>query len=124
MQKALKQLPVSLDVQGAKITSEAFGNMTAAYTCLSKGTDLAPLLKGLPHDHCQCPHWGYVIKGKIRIRYQDGSEEVTEGGNLYYWPAGHTGVVEEDIEFIEFSPKHEMDKVLQHVEHKIQQAAQ
>lgn len=124
MQKSLKHLPVSLDVQGAKITSEAFGNMTVAYTRLSKGTDLAPLLEGLPHDHCQCPHWGYIMKGKMRIRYQDGSEEVTEGGNLFYWPAGHTGVVEEDIEFIEFSPKDEMDKVLQHVQHKIQQAAQ
>lgn len=120
MQESLKNLPVTLEVPGAKITSEAFGNMTVAYTRLSKGTDFAPLLKGLPHDHCQCPHWGYVIKGKIRIRYQDGSEEVTEAGNLYYWPAGHTAVVEEDLEFIEFSPKHEMDKVLQHVHDKLQ----
>lgn len=124
MQKALKSLPTSIEIPGAKITSEAFGNMTVAYTTLSKGTDLAPVLEGLPHDHCQCPHWGYVIKGSIRIRYQDGSEEVTEGGNLYYWPAGHTGVVEEDVEFIEFSPQHEMEKVLDHVKHKLQQAAQ
>ncbi|WP_347159064.1 cupin domain-containing protein [Pontibacter chitinilyticus] len=123
MQQSLTQLPVSLDVPGAKITSVAFGDMTAAYTRLSKGTDLAPLLEGLDHDHCQCPHWGYVLKGKIRMRYQDGSEEVTEGGNLYYWPAGHTGVVEEDIEFIEFSPKKEMDKVLAHVKGKLQGAA-
>lgn len=122
MQKSLRKLPVALEVPGAKITSEAFGNMIVAYTCLSKGTDFAPLLEGLPHDHCQCPHWGYVIKGTIRIRYQDGSEEVTEAGNLYYWPAGHTALVEEDIEFIEFSPKHEMEKVLQHVHHKLQQA--
>lgn len=124
MQKSLKNLPVSFDVPGAKITSKAFGNMTVAYTRLSKGTDFSPLLEGLPHDHCQCPHWGYVIKGKIRIRYQDGSEEVTEGGNRYYWPAGHTRMVKEDIEFIKFSPKHEMDKVLQHVKHKLQQVAQ
>lgn len=124
MQISLKQLPVSLDVPGAKITSQAFGNMTVAYTHLGKGTDLAPLLEGLPHDHCQCPHWGYIMKGKIRVRYQDGSEEVSEGGNLFYWPAGHTGVVEEDIEFIEFSPKQEMEKVLQHVKEKLQHAAQ
>ncbi|RDV11840.1 cupin domain-containing protein [Pontibacter diazotrophicus] len=123
MQKSLNQLPVTLEVPGAKITSEAFGDITVAFTSLSKGTDLAPLLEGLPHDHCQCPHWGYVMKGKIRIRYQDGTEEVTEGGNLYYWPAGHTGVVEEDVEFIEFSPKHEMEHVLQHVKAKLEQAA-
>ncbi len=123
MQKSLKSLPTSVEIPGVKITSEAFGNMTAAYTTLSKGTDLSPVLEGLPHDLCQCPHWGYVIKGSIRIRYQDGSEEVTKGGNLYYWPAGHTGVVEEDIEFIEFSPRHEMDKVLDHVKAKVQHTA-
>ena len=27
--------------------------------------DHAPLLKGLPNNQCQCPHWGYVIKGKM-----------------------------------------------------------
>lgn len=123
MQKALKQLPLAMEAPGAKIKGEAFGNMIVAYTRLSKGTDLAPLLEGLPHDHCQCPHWGYIFKGKIRIRYQDGTEELCEGGNLYYWPAGHTGLVEEDVEFIEFSPKHEMEQVLQHVQHKMQQAA-
>jgi hypothetical protein len=122
MQKPLKDLPVSLDVPGARITSEAFGDMTVAYTRISKGTDLAPVLEGLPNDHCQCPHWGYIIQGKIRLRYQDGTEEVTEGGNLYYWPAGHTAVVEEDIEFIEFSPRHEMEQLLGHIARKMQQA--
>lgn len=124
MQKSFTQLPVSLDVPGAKIRSEAFGNMIVAYTRLNKGTDFAPLLEGLPHDHCQCPHWGYIIKGKIRIRYQDGTDEVNEEGNLFFWPAGHTALVEKDLEFIEFSPKHEMEQVLQHVQHKLQQTEQ
>lgn len=123
MQQSLKNLPVSIAAPGATITSEAFGNMVVAYTSLSKGTDLGPLLEGLSNDHCQCPHWGYIIKGKIRVSYQDGTEELTEGGNLFYWPAGHTGVVEEDIEFIEFSPKNEMEHVLAHVKGKLQQAA-
>ena len=26
-----------------------------------------PLLAGLPGDRCQCPHWGYVFKGKIDV---------------------------------------------------------
>ena len=27
--------------------------------------DLAPLFEGLPDDRCQCPHWGYVLRGKL-----------------------------------------------------------
>src|SRR5207245_7421707 len=30
--------------------------------------DLAPLLKGLPDDRCQCPHWGFLFKGRIVVR--------------------------------------------------------
>ena len=24
--------------------------------------NLAPLLKGLPDDRCQCPHWGFLFQ--------------------------------------------------------------
>ena len=27
--------------------------------------DMAPMFVGLPDDRCQCPHWGYVFKGKL-----------------------------------------------------------
>ncbi len=63
-------------------------------------------------------------KSQTSFPLRDGTEEVTEGGNLYYWPAGHTAVVEEDVEFLEFSPKNEMKKVLQHVKQKLQAADQ
>jgi len=39
--------------------------------------DATPLLKGLPDDRCQCPHWGYVLKGKMTMRFAD-REEVYE----------------------------------------------
>ena len=116
MQQSLSELPVTMDVPGAKIVSTAWGNMTCGHMQMSKGVDFTPLLKGLPHDHCQCPHWGYVIRGKIRVIYQDGKEEVVEGGQLYYWPSGHTVIFEEDTEYIEFSPQHEMEEVLKHVD--------
>jgi hypothetical protein len=32
---------------------------------------LAPPLKGLPDDRCQCSHWGHLFKGKIVVRYAD-----------------------------------------------------
>ena len=30
--------------------------------------DHTPLLRGLPDDRCQCPHWGYVINGRLTFR--------------------------------------------------------
>ena len=33
--------------------------------------DMTPLFKGLPDDRCQCPHWGYVFKGKVGYTYAD-----------------------------------------------------
>ena len=43
---------------------------TACASCLISvpaGTDFGPLLKGLPNDRCPCPHWGYVLKGRLRV---------------------------------------------------------
>lgn len=119
MQTFLKDLNVTLDVPGAKINSTNWGNMTCGHMKMAKGVDFTPLLKGLPHDHCQCPHWGYVIKGKIKVIYQDGRHEIVEGGQMYYWPSGHTVLFEEDTEYIEFSPQAEMAEVLIHVESKL-----
>lgn len=33
--------------------------------------DLAPLMKGLPDDRCQCPHMGYVLRGRVTFRFAD-----------------------------------------------------
>ncbi len=121
MKQALTDLPSTLDVPGAKINGAAWGDMTCARMRIAKGVDFTPLLQGLPHDHCQCPHWGYIISGKIRVKYQDGTEEVVSGGDIYYWPAGHTVIFEEDTEYVEFSPQHQMEEVLAHVEGKLQE---
>ena len=51
--------------------------------------DLAPVLKGLPDDRCQCPHWGYVLKGRMVVTYGD-REEIVNAGDAYYLPPGHS----------------------------------
>ena len=51
-----------------------------------------------------CPHWGYVLKGTIRVHYTDGREETLRLGELYYLRPGHVPVFEEDSAFVEFSP--------------------
>src|SRR6188508_902624 len=66
--------------------------------------DGTPLLKGLPDDRCQCPHWGYVIKGRMTFRYAD-RVEVYEAGDAYYAPPGHIPVQHEPgTQIVQFSP--------------------
>ena len=98
---------------------EAGGHMMALMS-LPDGTDFCQFLKGLPHDHCQCPHWGYLLEGRIKVDYQDGSSEIVEPGDLYYWPPGHTIAVEGDTRYVEFSPADRLAEVLDHVVSKLQ----
>ena len=66
--------------------------------------DATPLLKGLPDDRCQCPHWGYVLKGRLTYRFAD-HEEVYEAGDAYYAPPGHIPVQHEPgTQIVQFSP--------------------
>ncbi|HEX3723158.1 MAG TPA: hypothetical protein VHV31_10225 [Nitrolancea sp.] len=81
-----------------------WGDMTVVLENFPAGTDTGPIFKGLPDDRCQCEHWGYVIKGRLRIRYVD-HEETVSAGNAYYMSPGHLPFFDEDIEVVEFSPK-------------------
>ena len=91
------------------------GGITVGYNELPKGTDFTPLLKGLENDSCHSAHWGYVLEGRIQIVYDDGKQEETGAGEIFYWPAGHTAVVKEDLKFLEFSPTKEYTEVITHV---------
>jgi hypothetical protein len=65
-------------------------------------------MKGLPDDRCQCPHWGYVFKGKMTARYAD-RDEVFEVVDAFYTPPGHTPVKKEPgTEILWFSPSEEL----------------
>lgn len=75
---------------------------------LRQDIDATPLLRGLPGDRCQCPHWGYVIKGKMTMRFAD-HEETYEAGEAYYVPPGHTPIRHEPgTEVVQFSPAEEL----------------
>lgn len=122
MNDTKERLPTTMEAGPTKIQSEDWGAMRAAYMRMGECVDFTPMLKGLPGDHCHCPHWGYLLQGKMFVRYSDGQEETVEAGQLYYLPPGHTVWFEEGAEYIEFSPKQEMDEVLTHVEQKMQAA--
>jgi hypothetical protein len=71
--------------------------------------DGTPLLKGLPDDRCQCPHWGYVISGRVTFRFPD-RDEVFEAGDAFYTPPGHIPVSHEPgSEVVMFSPARELE---------------
>jgi hypothetical protein len=115
MKRHITDLPALMDAPGAMLRATPWGGMNCAYAEFGAGTDLAPVLQGLPDDMCPCPHWGYLLRGAIRVRYTDGREEVLRAGELFYLPAGHTAVFEEDTAFVEFSPERENALVLDHV---------
>jgi hypothetical protein len=105
MHATLHDLPVTIEDDGVVIREAEWGDLHIGHETFESAFDLGPLLKGLPNDMCQCPHWGYLIRGRVHVRYTDNSEEVLEAGSAYYLPPGHTLVIEAGSETIEFSPK-------------------
>jgi len=93
--------------------------MGAEYFSFGAGTDITELLHGLEGDRCQCPHWGYVVKGEITALYLDGSEETSRNGDLFYWPPGHSVRAEQDTDIVMFSPQHEHGLVIDHIRRQI-----
>jgi len=102
---------------------EGWGGMTVSVNEVPAGTDFAPLLEGLKNNSCQVPHWGYIMKGKLRLTYDDGREEVLEEGDVFYMPPGHVAFVEEDLKLMDFSPQEEFGKVVEHIDQKIAEAS-
>jgi hypothetical protein len=83
---------------------------TVNFVTFRQDLDHTPLMKGLPDDRCQCPHWGYVFKGKLTFRFED-HDEVFEAGDAFYVPPGHVPVQNEpDSEYLQFSPTKELNK--------------
>ena len=72
---------------------------------------LAPLLKGLPDDRCQCPHWGFLFKGKILVRYAN-HEETINAGQAFYLSPGHVPEALEPCELVQFSPATQLNEVI------------
>ena len=96
-----------------------WGNMNVSWNEYSKVPDQTQLLKGLPDNLCQCPHWGYIVKGSIRIKYRDYDEVVSEG-EVYYMQPGHIPIFEDNCEIIEFSPKEEYRDLLEVIDQNIE----
>lgn len=109
-----EDVPAAIEGEGVELRKQSVGTMTVAFVRAQKGTDLRPVLKGLPDDLCQCPHWGYVLKGKVRMHTKSGPQDY-EAGQAFYWAPGHAPEMLEDTEYVDFSPTQEFDQVIQHI---------
>ncbi|MEU6882028.1 hypothetical protein [Streptomyces sp. NPDC046712] len=107
--------PVAMEGGGVELRLTEFGgDMSVAFIHLPKGTDMAPALQGLEGGMCQCPHWGYLLNGRIRMRTPSG-EDIYEAGQAYYWAPGHAPEALEDVDVVEFSPTADFNAVIDHV---------
>lgn len=80
---------------------------TVNFVTIRDSHDLAPMLASLPGGNCSCPHWGYVFKGRLTIRYAD-HEETVEGGEAFYMSPGHAPAAEAGTELVQFSPAEQL----------------
>ncbi|WP_405628650.1 hypothetical protein [Streptomyces sp. NBC_01174] len=113
--KTRSETPVAIEGGGVELrTQEIGGGLSVAFVRFPAGTDMTPVLKGLTDDLCPCPHWGYLLKGRLKMLTKDG-EDVYEAGQAFYWPAGHAPVALEDCEYVDFSPTKEFAQVVDHI---------
>ena len=126
MRIAKEQVAVQMEIPGAVIRqhmdfgdASGFSTISAEYFTLSAGVDTTPLFKGLEGDLCQCPHWGYVLRGQLTTTDAKGARETVNANDLFYWPPGHNVKVDADAEIVMFSPQREHSQVINHMIEKV-----
>lgn len=125
MHVAKQDVEVQMELPGAVLRrrldfgeAQGLGKMSGEYFSLASGVDTTPLFKGLDGDLCQCPHWGYVLRGVIETTDAAGKRETVRANDLFYWPGGHNVKVMEDAELIMFSPQAVHTRVIDHMRAK------
>jgi hypothetical protein len=122
MRVAKDDVDVRMEIPGAVIRQRMdFGEVSGSgaisgeYFTLSAGVDTTPLFQGLEGNLCQCPHWGFVLRGQITVTDAAGARETVKANDLFYWPPGHNVKVDADAEIVMFSPQREHGKVIDHM---------
>ena len=98
------------EVQDFGVAVDRTGHLdgfTVNFVSIREAHDLAPMLATLSTGNCPCPHWGYVLQGRIIMRYPD-REETIEAGDAFYFPPGHAPEAEAGTELVQFSPAEEL----------------
>ena len=94
MPKVSKDSAAHAEVHGpVEVHHEDVHGYSIDFVSFGQDVDATPLMKGLPGDRCPCPHWGYVLKGRLTFRFAD-HDEVVEAGDAFYLPPGHIPTAE------------------------------
>ena len=76
------------------------GNVSMSQVTLQPGWSWSSCIKPLVGtESCQAGHVGVVIKGEMKVKHDDGSEETFKAGDAYYLAPGHDGWIVGDKEF-------------------------
>ena len=83
-----------------------FGSVSAIKLTLQPGWSWSGCIK--PHvggESCQAGHVGTIIQGALRVRHDDGTEEIIKAGEAYTIAPGHDAWVEgdEELKALEFN---------------------
>jgi hypothetical protein len=108
------ELPLVIADGELQVRMREEDGLTVSFFRLPRGADLRPATKGLPGDLCPCPHWGYMIRGRVRMHTAHGHQDF-EAGQAFYWAPGHAPEALEDSEYVDFSPPEELRRVVQHI---------
>jgi len=126
MRVAKDDVDVRMEIPGAVIRQRrefgdvrGYGTISGEYFTLSAGVDTTPLFQGLEGNLCQCPHWGFVLRGRITTTNAMGVQETVNANDLFYWPPGHNVKVEADAEIVMFSPQREHSLVIEHMKEAV-----
>jgi hypothetical protein len=121
MRKASRE-SAQLDAVGpvADRHADLDGGYTVNFITFGADLDATEMMKGLVNDQCQCPHWGYVFKGRITFRSAEG-EETFGPGDAFYLQPGHIPIVAAGTEYLQFSPSAELHEVSAHLVAKASQ---
>ena len=126
MRVAKENVDVRMEIPGVVIRQRqnfgdvsGFDTISGEYFTLAAGVDTTPLFLGLHGDLCQCPHWGFVLRGDITTTDAKGGQETVTTNDLFYWPPGHNVKVNADAEIVMFSPQREHSRVIDHMIEKV-----
>lgn len=122
MRVAREDVDVRMQIPGAVVRQrkefgsvKGYDTISGEYFSLSAGVDTTPLFVGLAGNVCQCPHWGFVIRGEIMTTNSAGEQETVTTNDLFHWPPGHNVRVLADADIIMFSPQREHSQVIDHM---------
>ena len=112
MRAGLNDLPILVESPGMASRFAHWGELDVAVETMGAGRDPTPLFHRVFADgRCPVPHCGYLVKGRMRVKYPD-REETISAGEAWYMPPGHIPATEEDVVDIVFTMAGEYEKVM------------